>query len=340
MDTLDPPATAPVAPSVAGSGSSSHPLLRFVARRVAAGVLLLLIISLLIFATTNILPGDVASAVLSRQATPESLAALREQLGLNRPLHEQYLDWATGLLTGDLGVSLAARRPVAELIGNRISNTVQMTFAVVVLLVPVSLALGLAAGVRAGRILDQSISTLTLWIIAIPEFVIGSVLVLVFAVYLQLLPSVSLVRPGESPLAEPRIIALPVATLVLAGAAYMTRIIRAGVAEVTASGYVEMARLNGIRERRVRIRYILRNALAPSVQAFAWTLQWLIGGVIIVETLFAYPGIGQTFVQAVQARDLTLVQSLGVLVAATYIAINIVADLVVAFLVPKLRTSL
>jgi peptide/nickel transport system permease protein len=320
--------------------SRRHPLAWFVLRRLAAGVVLLFIVSILVFAATNVLPGDAASAILGRQATPESLAALREELGLERPLAEQYGDWIGGVLRGDLGDSYAARgQPVWGLISTEILNTFAVAVYTMALLVPLSLALGVLAGMRAGRLTDQAVSGLTLGIIAIPEFVIGSVLVLLFAVSWKLLPAVSLLPPGASAFAQLELIVLPVVTLTLAGLAYMARIVRAGVIEVLDSDYVQMARLNGASEARILRKQVVRNALAPSVQAFALTLQWLVGGVLIVETLFAYPGIGKALVDAIFQRDLPTVQAVGLLVAAIYIVVNIVADLVVVILVPRLRTA-
>lgn len=317
-----------------------HPLVWFVGRRLAAGVVLLFVVSILVFAATNVLPGDAASAILGRQATPASLAALREELGLDRSLSRQYLDWIGGVLQGDLGGSYAARgQPVWGLIRTDIVNTLAVALYTLVLLAPLSLALGVLAGVRAGRPADHLVSGLTLGIIAVPEFVIGSVLVLLFAVSWKVLPAVSLLPPGSSAFTNIELVVLPILTLTLAGLAYMARIVRAGVIEVMGSEYVEMARLNGAPEGRILRKHVLRNALAPSVQAFALTLQWLVGGVLIVETLFSYPGVGKALVDAVFQRDLPTVQAVGLLVAAVYIVVNIVADLVVVLLVPRLRTA-
>jgi len=174
----------------------------------------------------------------------------------------------------------------------------------------------------------------------VPEFAIGTVLILIFGVGLGVLPPVSLVAPGSDPLSTPNALVLPVGALLLAGVGYMIRMVRAGMLDVMSAPYVEMGRLSGVRERRVVLRHALPNALAATVQAFALTLQWLVGGVVIIETLFAYPGIGQQLVEAVQVRDMPLVQAIVVLIAAVYIVTNIVADVLVILLVPKLRTTL
>lgn len=312
----------------------------FVARRVAVGVLLLLLVSVLVFAATSVLPGDVASAALGRQATPESLAALRAELQLDRPLPEQYADWLGGLVRGDLGESMTARRPVWELIRDKLENTLVLALLAAAVLLPLAVVLGVLAGSRPGRAPDVAVSSVSLGLASVPEFIIGTVLVLVLGVAWGLLPPLSLVAPGTSPLSEPLALVMPVATLVLAGLGYMVRMVRAGVADAMTSRYVEMARLNGTPERRVVFRHALRNSLAPVVQAAALTLQWLIGGVVVVEVLFAYPGLGAALVEAVLSRDLTLVQSVAMLVAAAYIAITIACDLAVVLLIPRLRTAL
>ncbi len=317
----------------------SHPILRFLARRFAAALGLLFIVSLLIFAAVQILPGDAAYAVLGRNATPDALAALRAEMGLDKPASQRYVDWLAGLAHGDLGRSLASHTPVSSLIGERFANTFILALATAVVLLPLALLLGAWAGTRIARLSDHAISLTSLVLIAIPEFILGTFLIIFFALKLHLLPPVSLLLPGSNPFDSPQILVLPVATLVCVGLGYMVRLIRAGVVDAMASDYVQTARLNGVSERRVIIYYGLRNALAPSVQITALTLQWLIGGIFIVETLFGYPGIGQGLVQAVIARDIPYVQSVAILLAALYIAINILADVAIVLLVPKLRTA-
>lgn len=316
-----------------------HPLIVMVGRRLAAGVVLLWIVSLLIFAGTEVLPGDAAYAMLGRYASPSALAAVREQLGLDQPAYQRYDHWLGGIIHGDLGTSLTAHESVSSLISSRFENTLILAAAAMLVMLPLSVTLGILAGLRPGGVLDHLISDPSLVIIAFPEFVVGGLLAASFGVALKLLPPVSLVLPGTSPLSDPALLVLPVTTLVLVGFAYMVRMIRAGMSEVMASDYIEMAHLNGLPERRIVLKHALRNALAPTVQTTALTLQWLIGGIFVVETLFDYPGIGQGLVQAVQARDIPTVQSLGLIIAAIYISINIVADVIVVLLIPKLRTQ-
>jgi peptide/nickel transport system permease protein len=337
---VETPGSLPDVPPRRGRFRRRHPMLSFAARRLAVGALLLVVVSVLIFLATNLLPGDVAATTLGRDATPEAKAALRAELGLDRPLPAQYGDWASGVLRGDLGTSPVLHRPVADVARARLENTLLLGVLTLAVLAPLALVLGLLSGMRAGRPLDHGISIFSLGIVSVPEFVLGTVLILLLGgALLDAFPPVSLVAPGESPLARPEILVLPVATLVLAGLGYMVRMIRAGVAEVVESPYVEMARLNGVSSRRVMLQHVLPNALAPSVQALALTIQWLIGGVVVIETLFAYPGIGQALVSAVVNRDLAFVQSVVLLIAALYIVINILADLAVVLLIPKLRTA-
>jgi peptide/nickel transport system permease protein len=316
-----------------------HPLVAVAVQRVLAGVVILFLVSILVFAATQILPGNAAVQILGRNATPQAVSQLSAELGLNRSALHQYTSWLVGLLHGNLGHSLAAHEPVSEFIGDRIRNTLILAGVAVLLMVPLGIVLGVLAGVKKDRLPDHAITGFTLGAIALPEFVSGALLALIFAGWLALLPPVSLVSPGSSPLSHPNVLVLPVATLLLAGTAYIVRMMRAGVITVMGSEYVEAARLNGIGERRIIWKHALRNALAPTVQVLALTVQWLVGGVVVTETIFSYPGLGQGLVQAVQLRDLPVVQAIAILFAALYIAINIVADLLVVMLIPKLRTG-
>jgi peptide/nickel transport system permease protein len=320
------------------AGRRRHPLVAFVVRRTATGIVLLFLVSILIFAATQILPGDAAQAILGRTATPAAVSALREELHLDRPASSRYASWLSGLLSGDLGTSLSAQIPVRDLIGDRIRNTAILALATLVLMVPLSLLFGVVAGTRAGRPADHVISGTSLALIAVPEFVTATLLILLLAIWAKLLPPVSLVG-GASPLRTPSVLVLPVLTLLLASLAQTIRMVRAGVVDVMRADYIESARLNGVSERRVVLKHGLRNALAPSIQVLTLNIQWLVGGVVIVETVFQYPGIGQLLVQAVSVRDIPLVEALAVLIAGVYIALNIVADLLVVLLVPKLRTA-
>jgi peptide/nickel transport system permease protein len=318
---------------------SRHPLAAFAIRRTLTGLLGLFAVSVIVFAATQVLPGNAAVQILGRDATPQAVAQLSRQLGLDRSALAQYTSWLTGLLHGNLGRSLAAQEPVSQFIGDRVQNTLILAGVAVALMIPLGLSLGIIAGVRRDRPADHAVTGFTLGAIALPEFVTGALLALLFGVWLKVLPPVSLVTPGSDPLAHPAILVLPVITLLLSGTAYIARMMRAGVIEAMGSDYVEAAVLNGIGRRRIIWKHALRNALAPTVQVLALTVQWLVGGVVVTETIFSYPGLGQGLVQAVQLRDLPVVQAVAMLLAAVYIAINIVADLVVVLLIPKLRTA-
>lgn len=318
------------------------PVAAFIGRRLLGAIAALLAASVLIFAATELLPGNTASAVLGRGATPQATAILSRQMGLDRPVTSRYLDWLGGFVHGDLGVSSVSlaqgqHTSVGSLISSPLKNSAILAGLTALFMIPLSLGLGAYAAVRAGKPADHMISIGSLISISAPEFVTGALLVAVFFVGLHLLPPVSLVAPGADPLSTPKELILPILTLLLASLAWGIRMVRAGMYEVLQTEYVQAARLNGLPERRVLMRYALRNALAPSVQVLAQNLQYLVGGVIIVETVFAYPGLGSQLVSSVSNRDVTMVQSIAMLIAVIYVLINLVADLIVMLLVPKLR---
>jgi peptide/nickel transport system permease protein len=332
--------------SLALAAYRRHPVLTFVVRRAALGGVTLLVVSFLIFLATNALPGNVAQIVLGKNATPAHLARLERELGLDRPFLVRYGNWLGGAVRGDLGQSAvglaegARSAPVGSLIAVRLRNSLVIGLMAALLLLPLALVAGTVAAVRAGRFVDYAVSYASLVLGSLPEFVLGTFLIFIFFSQLDLLPPVALVAPGGSPLARPDALVLPVLTLLGVSVAFCARQVRAGVIGSLRQDYVRMARLHGLRERRVLWRYALRNALAPSVQAYAQTVQYLFGGIIVVEALFAYPGIGGLLVNAVQTEDVTLVAAIALVLAAAYIAINIVADLIVLLLVPRLRTGL
>jgi len=320
------------------------PVLRFLGRRLLGAVLALFAASIVIFAGTVVLPGDAASVVLGRNATPANVAKLNHQMHLDRPAYREYASWLSKFARGDLGDSSvglaqgAKSAPVWPLISDPIKNSLILAAIAALFMIPLSLGLGAIAAVYAGKPIDHVISVLSLTAIALPEFVIGVLLIGIFFVGLnKLLPPVALVPPGDSPLSHPTELVLPVMTLLLASLAAGVRMVRAGMFEALQTEYVQTARLNGLAERRVLMRYAMRNALAPSVQVLAQNLQWLIGGIIITENVFAYPGIGSALVTAVGNRDVTEVQSVAMLIAIVYVMVNLLADLIVLLLVPKLR---
>jgi peptide/nickel transport system permease protein len=318
------------------------PVVAFLGRRVLGAIAALLAASVLIFVGVQLLPGNAASAVLGRDATPQAVHILSKQMGLDRPAATRYFDWLGGFVHGDLGVSSVSlaqgeHTTVSSLIASPIKNSAILAGLAALFMIPLSLGLGAYAAIRAGKPADHVISIGSLISISAPEFVTGALLVAVFFVGLHWLPPVAIVAPGADPLSTPKELILPVLTLLFASLAAGIRMVRAGMYEALQTEYVQAARLNGLPERRVLTRYALRNALAPSVQVLAQNLQYLVGGVIVVETVFAYPGLGSQLVSAVQNRDLTVVQSVAMLIAVVYVLINLLADLIVVLLIPKLR---
>jgi peptide/nickel transport system permease protein len=314
----------------------------FILRRVLLGLLTLFLVSLVVFAATQALPSDPARAILGRTATPESLKALREQLHLNHSVVSQYTHWFGGMLTGDLGNSLAARgEPVTTVLGKRLQNSAVLVLLAAVISIPLSILLGVISARRRDGPLDHAMSLVLLALAALPEFVVGIALVLLFATRVfHVLPAVSLIPPDSSPWRNLKELVLPTATLVLAVSPYVARIMRASMVEVLESDFVEMARLKGLPDRHVLWRHAVPNAIAPAIQVIALNLAYLAGGIVVVEYVFAYPGIGSALVDAVANRDLPIVQALAVLIAAVYVGCNLLADIATILVSPRLRTSL
>jgi peptide/nickel transport system permease protein len=313
----------------------------FIVRRTVLGLLTLWIASIVIFAATQALPSDPARAILGRSATAESVAALREQLGLNKPLVEQYTDWIIGLFHGDLGTSLAAGVPVTEILGQRVVNSLFLMLLAAVISVPLGIFIGAVTARRRDGPLDHTVSTVTLATAALPEFVVAIALVVVFSTTVwHLFPGVTLIEPGVGPWNYPKELVLPTLTLVIAVTPYVTRIMRASMVEILESDYVEMARLKGLPERLVLWRHAVPNGIAPTFQVIAINLAYLAGGIVVVEAVFNYPGIGAAFVDAVRSRDMAVVQALALLIAAMYVFLNLLADLATILVSPRLRTSL
>ena len=314
----------------------------FVIRRLLLGVLVLFLVSVVVFAATQALPGDPARSILGRTATPASLKALREQLGLGGSALSQYVDWITGLLHGDAGNSLAAQEPVSDLIGDKVVNSAFLVFCAGIISIPISIAIGSYAALKRDRAFDVTSSVSTLVFAALPEFVVGISLVVVFAttIFTGFLPAITIIPPGGRPWDDMQAMILPTATLVLAVTPYVVRIMRASMIEVLESDYVEMARLKGLPERTVIVRHALPNALGPTFQVIAINLAYLAGGVIVVEYVFNYAGIGGALRDAVSTQDLPVVQALSMLIAAVYVVLNLLADIATIIVTPRLRTRL
>jgi peptide/nickel transport system permease protein len=310
-----------------------------IGQRLLLGVLTLLAVSILVFSGTALLPGDPAAAILGQNATPVALQAMRERLHLNEPASRRYVEWLWGVSHGDLGRSLVNEVPVSELVVPRLRNTLILTAIVTILFVPISVILGVATGLRPHRTFDHSVSSLLLVAAALPEFVIGTLFALLFALVIPIFPAVSIFDPSDTPLSHPDVLMLPVLTLLVVAVASTARMVRRSVIEVMEKDYVEMARLKGVRESTLIRRHILPNALAPTLQIVSLNIAWLLGGVVIVEFVFQYPGIGQGLANAVSTRDIPEVQAIAVILAALYIVLMIVADVISVLLTPRVRTS-
>jgi peptide/nickel transport system permease protein len=313
---------------------------RLVLRRLALGLLTLWLVSLLVFAATLALPGDAAQAILGREATPERLAALRDQLHLDEPVVTQYLKWLGGILTGDLGTSAATQAPVSELLSDRVGNSVFLVLVSAVVAIPMSIMIGVWTAMRRDRSVDHIVSTASLILASLPEFVIGIALILLFATEVfHAFPAVSLLGPGQKAWDDPEVVVLPAATLVLAVVPYISRIMRGSMVEVLESEYVTMATLKGLPRRTVIWRHAVPNAIVPAIQVTALQLAYLAGGVVVVEFVFSYPGIGAALVEAVGNRDMPVVQAVTMLAAGIYVGLNILADVATILVTPKLRTA-
>jgi peptide/nickel transport system permease protein len=312
-------------------------LWRLIAQRLALGVGTLLVVSVLIFAGTQLLPGDVAQAILGQAATPEALANIREELNLDRPAYVRYVEWLGQFVQGDLGMSLANRQPIAEMIGGRLGNTLFLAGVAAVVAVPIAVLLGLIAARFRETWLDKTISIATLSAISMPEFFIGYMLIFVFAVKLFWAPSIASVYDGMSLGEKLAAVALPVATLALVVIAHMMRMTRAAVINVISSPYVEMAELKGVSRSRIVFRHALPNALSPIINVVVLNLAYLVVGVVVVEVVFVYPGMGQLMVDAVAKRDVPVVQACGLIFAAAYVLLNLTADILSIIANPRLR---
>jgi len=319
------------------------PVLRTLARRLALGLVTLFLVSIIIFAAIEALPGDFARAILGQQALPETVAAFRQELGLDRPAVERYLVWIGGALAGDFGNSFASvgsfageGRSVVSLVAPRLANTLLLAGVTALIAVPLSLVLGLMAALWRNSWFDRVVNGVTLAAISVPEFFVAYLLMLFLAVKWQVFHSAAMVS-ADMPLGEQlQRMALPVLTLVLGTVAHMLRMTRAAVVNLLANPYIEMARLKGLPPSRVILRHALPNAWAPIVTIVALYLAYLIAGVVVVEVVFVYPGIGQLMVDAVATRDVPVVQACALIFAAVYILLNLLADVLAIVTNPRL----
>jgi peptide/nickel transport system permease protein len=318
----------------------AHPIGALVARRVPLGLLTLAVVSIIVFLATEVLPGNAAYAILGHTATPQRLRELELQLGLDRGLLAQYWSWLSGLVTGHLGTSLASGQSVWSLVAPRLVASAVLVFLAGAIGTVLGVACGAIAALRKDGWFDHVTSVGALAVTALPEFVVAIVLVILFStVVLHILPAVSIVPPGSHPWDQPESLILPVATLVIVIVPYILRMMRAAMIEALESEYVEMARLKGLSTSRVVIVHAMPNAIAPTIQVIGLNFLYLAGGIVIVEYVFNYPGVGQGLVDAVSVRDIPVIQFIVLVLAAFYVFMNIATDVIALLATPRRRLA-
>ena len=309
----------------------------YVLRRLGFLLVTVLITSIIIFAVTQALPGDVARILLGREAGEAALEELREELGLNEPLPVQYVDWLTDFAQGDWGRSFSTQQPVFPLVKQRLRNSLILTAFTLIISVPLAIGLGVLAGLKEDSWLDNVISIGSLAVVGLPEFVTGLVLIQVFAFGLDLLPASSIISPDDTLVEMLPALVLPALTATLVLLAYLVRLTRAGVVEEMKQPYVRTAEVKGLPYPTVVVKHVLRNALLPTITVIAISVGWLISGLVVVENVFNYPGLGRLLVFAIDRRDLPVIQAVSMLTVVTYAGSNLVADLLYAVLNPRIR---
>jgi peptide/nickel transport system permease protein len=308
-----------------------------VVKRLGLGLLTIIVISLLIFLGVEALPGDVATAILGQEATPETVAAFRKELKLDLAPHVRYFAWLGSFMRGDLGNSLANKRPISDLVFWRFGNTIFLAASAAVVAVPVAVILGILAALYRNSLFDRIISMVTLSTISFPEFFVAYILIALLSVQLVVFPSISNINDQMTLLQKIHAIILPSLTLTLVVVAHMMRQTRAAIINILASPFIEMARLKGIKRMRVIVLHAFPNALSPVINVIALNLAYLVVGVIIVEVVFVYPGLGQLLVDSVSKRDIPVVQASGLIFAAVYVGLNLLADILSIITNPRLR---
>jgi peptide/nickel transport system permease protein len=312
-------------------------MFRTIAIRIVLGLLTLFAVSVLIFVSTEILPGDVASAVLGQGATPETLAVFRAELGLDRPAYIRYFEWFFKAIQGDFGVAMTNKRVIIETLEPRFLNTMFLAGYAALIAVPLSVGLGIVAAINEGKAVDKVANVLSLMTISVPEFFIAYILILFLAVQYDIFPSLSTVFADMSFAERLYVAALPAATLTMLVMAHMLRMTRTSVLSIMSQPYIEMAFLKGLSRSHVILRHALPNAAAPIISVVALNLAYLIVGVVVIEVVFVYPGVGQYMVDGVSKRDLPVVQACGLIFAGAFVGLNTIADVLAILVNPRLR---
>jgi peptide/nickel transport system permease protein len=314
-------------------------VLRLILVRIGYALLTLFLVSVVVFVISGLLPGDAAQEMLGQSATPEAVAALRHQYGLDLPAHVRYLSWIRGIFGGDAGQSIVANMPVSEIIADRLPNSLVLAGLTTAVAVPLALFVGILSAVKRGTATDRSLNIATLSMVALPEFLVATLAVLIFAVDLRWLPSIALVSKDSSWGEFLRSYALPVMSLAAVVIAQMARMTRAAVIDQLNRPYVEMAILKGVRPRRLILRHVIPNAIGPIANAVALSLSYLLGGAIIVETIFNYPGLASLMVNAVTSRDMALLQTCAMIFCGAYLLLVLIADVIAILANPRLRAQ-
>jgi peptide/nickel transport system permease protein len=311
----------------------------YLLRRLGFIALTMVLASIIIFAVTQMLPGDVAQMVLGQFATETAIENLREELGLNQPLHTQYLNWATGFVRGDWGDSLTSRLPVFPMMMARLKNSAMLASLALLIYVPLGIILGVIAALNRDKFLDKAISVVSMAFVGLPEFVTGLLLITFIAIGMEWLPANSSIDPDSTFREAFRYLILPAITVSLTSMGYIARMTRSGTIDVLRTDYVRAAYLKGLPRSQVLIRHVLRNALLPTVTVVALSIGWLLGGLIVTEAVFGYPGLGRLLVYSIQRRDLPLIQAGSMIVVAIYSFSNLGADILYSYLNPRIRVG-
>ena len=309
-----------------------------VLKRIFLGLITLFIVSLITFVGVEVLPGDACTTYLEREAYGAALEACYKRLGLDIPAYERYVNWAVGVIQGDFGYSLSGEMKINDVLGPRVKNSLVLASASILIGIPIALLLGIITALWRDKLPDIIISTFTIFSMTIPEFISATLLILIVAIWLEWLPGIVIVPTGAS-ISEllPNII-LPVIAISMIMTAHMARMVRSSVIQVMSSDYVQMAILKGVPYWKMVFKHVLPNALLPAINVVALTIAWLLGGVVVTEVVFNYPGLGRLVIESISNRDLPVVQALGIILASIYVSINFIADLLTLMLNPRLKT--
>ena len=307
-------------------------------KRILLGLITLFIVSIITFVGVEVLPGDACTTYLEREAFGAALEACYERLGLNVPAYERYITWAFGVIQGDFGYSLSGEMKINEVLGPRVKNSMVLASASILIGIPIALLLGIITALWRDKLPDIIISTVTIFSMTIPEFISATLLILIVAIWLEWLPGIVIVPTGVSIYELLPNIILPVIAISMIMTAHMARMVRSSVIQVMSSDYVQMAILKGVPYWKMVFRHVLPNALLPAINVVALTIAWLLGGVVVTEVVFNYPGLGRLVIESISNRDLPVVQALAIILASIYVCINLIADLMTLMLNPRLKS--